>query len=83
MRISSGISAIGHGGAGERSVGAGALAMERPVNSVISSEIVGGRAVSEWWAVFGTVTDALEGFGSMGFGAGKDEDGKCFFLKRS
>lgn len=38
---------------------------------------------SEWCAVPGTVTAALDGFGLAGFDLTKDEGGKCFFLYAS
>ena len=81
-RSSSGIVAMGHGGAGERSVGGGSPWIERVEKSSIRDCRVGGRPCREWWAVLGTVTEALDGFGSEGFGlgAGNDDAGKCLFL---
>ena len=61
---------MGHGGAGLRSVGGGSPRIEvceYPLIRVCREE---ERPWREWWAVFGTVTDALEGFGSCGFDAG-------------
>lgn len=45
----------------------------------MSSFIVRGGPSREWWAVFGTVTGAFEGFVLGGFEA-KEEGGKCLFL---
>jgi hypothetical protein len=61
-RISSGSSARGHGGAGVPSIAGGAGSIDRPENPAISSLIVCGGPSREWWAVLGTVTEALEGF---------------------
>jgi hypothetical protein len=66
--ISSGTLAIGHGGAGDRSVGGGSPWMERLVNSLMRDCKGAERPCREWWAVLGTVAEALEGLGSCGFG---------------
>jgi hypothetical protein len=94
--ISSGTVAIGHGGAGERSVGGGSPRMERLVNSLMRFCKGWERPCREWCAVLGTVTEALDGVGSCGLeaicGAGwggfsgglgsdlKYDGGKCFAL---
>ena len=80
MRISEGMVERGHGGGGEASVGGSAGRMEREEKEAISSNIdaLGGPS-GEWWAVFGTVTEALDGLGSVGFDL-KAEGGKCLFL---
>ncbi len=80
MRISEGILERGHGGGGEASVGGLAGIMEREEKEAISSDMdaVGGPS-REWWAVFGTVTGALDGLGSVGFDLEAD-GGKCLFL---
>lgn len=41
----------------------------RPEKPAMSSLMVCGGPSREWWAVFGTVTDALDGFGLRGFEA--------------
>lgn len=61
------------------SIAGGAGAMERLLKLVISCLIDCGGPSREWWAVFGTVTEAFEGFGLEDFEA-KEEDGKCLFL---
>lgn len=87
---------MGHGGGGENSVGGGAPTMERPEKSLMRLCRDLERPCREWWAVLGTVGEALEGFGSSGLvvpskvdeegpgigGAGflKYEGGKCFAL---
>ena len=80
MRISEGTLESGHGGGGEASVGGSAGIMWREEKEAISSDMdaVGGPS-REWWAVFGTVTGALDGLGSVGFDL-KAEGGKCLFL---
>lgn len=59
---------MGHGGAGDRSVGGGSPWIERVANSLMRFCREGERPCREWWAVLGTVTEALEGLGSCGFG---------------
>jgi L-aminopeptidase/D-esterase-like protein len=66
--ISSGTEAIGHGGVGERSVGAGSPRMESVVKALIRDWRDGDRPCREWWAVMGTVFKALEELGSWGLG---------------
>ena len=41
----------------------------RPQKPAMSSFIVCGGALREWWAVLGTVADALDGVGLVGFDA--------------
>ena len=65
--ISSGTLAIGHGGQGDRSVGGASPVMDRLEKSASSACSEGERSCREWWAVFGTVADAFEGFGPCGF----------------
>ena len=65
--ISSGTVAIGHGGAGERSVGGGSPEIDKVENSASRFWSEVERPCREWWAVLGTVADALEGLGSCGF----------------
>lgn len=87
---SSGWSAIGHGGAGSASVGGGSPEMRNDAYEAMSSAVPDERPASEWWAVFGTVTAAFDGFGcpfcgctawGCGAGFGGNEDaGKCFCL---
>ena len=80
MRISDGIVEIGHEGWGDVSVGDSWTSIGREEKEAISSDIVEAEGPSrEWWAVFGTVTAAFEGFGLGGFDL-KDEGGKCLFL---
>lgn len=64
---------IGHGGAGERSVGGASPWMERPENSLtrLASEL--DRPCREWWAVLGTVTAALDGLTFCGLGIDADD----------
>lgn len=78
--ISEGMLERGHGGGGEASVEGSAGIMQREEKEAISSDMdaVGGPS-REWWAVFGTVTGALDGLGSVGFDL-KAEGGKCLFL---
>lgn len=80
---------MGHGGAGERSVGGGSPWMERVENSLRRDWRVGGRAAAaaappaaeEWWAGLGTVTAALEGLMLEGVALrGREVAGKCLFL---
>ena len=82
IKISSGTTAMGHGGAGDESVGGNLLGIESLEKSAIRSEMVGGGAVNEWCAVLGTVTGTFDGFGFAGFDeeGGSVEAGKCFFL---
>jgi hypothetical protein len=40
--------------------------------SLIRFWYVGERPCREWWAVLGTVAEALDGLGSWGLGAGAD-----------
>lgn len=80
VNISEGMVDIGQGGDGECSVGGGVGKMrrsEKEANSWDMLEEVGPSR--EWWAVFGTVTEALEGLGSAGFDR-IDEGGKYLFL---
>lgn len=79
MRISSGRSAMGHGGAGVPSISGGAGSIDKPEKLSINCLIVGGGPSSECCAVLGTVAEALEGFVFVGFG-GKADGGKCLFL---
>ena len=79
IAISSGSSAKGHGAAGVPSTGAGAGSMERPEKPAMSCLIDCGGPSREWWAVLGTVTEAFDGFGLVGFEM-KEEGGKCLFL---
>jgi hypothetical protein len=79
MRISSGSSANGQGGAGVPSIAGGAGSIERSEKLIINSLIVRGGPSREWWAVFGTVAEAFEGLGFVGF-VELDEGGKCLFL---
>ncbi len=80
IRISDGIFEIGHGGAGRLSVGGSSIGMRREEKEAISSVIVdAGGPSREWWAGFGTVTAAFDGFRFVGFDL-KDEGGKCLFL---
>jgi hypothetical protein len=82
IKISSGTVAMGHGGAGDESVGGDLAGIESLEKSVIRSEIVDGRTVNEWCAVLGTVTGAFDGFGFTGFDeeGGCADVGKCFLL---
>lgn len=68
MRISSGKSAIGHGGAGVPSISGGAGSIDKSEKLSINCLIVGGGPSSEWCAVLGTVADALDGFVFVDFG---------------
>jgi len=77
--ISSGMAAIGHGGAGIPSIAGGVGSIIRSENPAMSCLTVCGDPSREWWAVLGTVTEAFEGFGFGGFEA-KYEGGKCFCL---
>lgn len=70
---------MGQGVWGDSSVAGGMGGMTKPAKEVMSSEIVGveaGCPSREWWAGLGTVTDALEGLGLVGFDL-VDEGGKC------
>lgn len=80
MTISEGRVEMGHGGEGDASVGGSAGGMDRNEKDARSWAVdeTGGPS-REWWAVLGTVTVALEGFGSVGFDL-KDDGGKCLFL---
>ena len=73
--ISSGILDIGHGGAGLRSVGASSPRIEVLAYSLIRLWYVGERPCREWWAVLGTVAEALDGLRSWGLGMGWDDAG--------
>ena len=69
LRISAGTCEIGDGEMEEASVGGSQGGMERAAKVAISSEMdPGGASAREWWAVLGTVADALEGLGDVGFG---------------
>lgn len=71
---------IGQGGPGECSVGGGVGEMPRSEKEAISWDMVEEVGPSrEWWAVFGTVAEALEGLGFAGFDR-IDEGGKYLFL---
>jgi len=70
---------MGHGGAGVPSIAGGAGSIERPEKAPMSCFIVCGGPSREWWAVFGTVTEALDGFVLEGFEA-KYDGGKCLLL---
>jgi hypothetical protein len=41
--------------------------------SLIKFWYVGERPCREWWAVLGTVAEALDGLGSWGLGTGADD----------
>jgi hypothetical protein len=60
-RISSGMVAMGQGGAGERSVGGASPWMVRVEKSSRRDWRETGRPWREWWAGLGTVGEALEG----------------------
>lgn len=60
---------MGHGGAGERSVGGGSPEIDKVEKSLSSVCNEAERPCREWWAVFGTATGALEGLGSCGLEA--------------
>lgn len=79
MRISSGKSASGQGGASIPSIAGGAAAILRSAKLAMSSLIGFGGPSKEWCAVFGTVGAALDGLTFAGFD-GNDDAGKCFFL---
>ena len=70
--ISSGMLEIGLGGAGLRSVGGGSPRMEVLEYSLIRFWYVGERPCREWWAVLGTVAEALDGLGSWSLGTADD-----------
>jgi hypothetical protein len=57
---------MGHGGAGERSVGAGWPSIERVAKSASKVWYEEERPCREWWEGLGTVTEALEGLASCG-----------------
>ena len=57
----------------------GAGSIDRPEKPAMRSLIVRGGPWREWWAVLGTVTEAFEEFGFVGFEE-KEEGGKCLFL---
>lgn len=79
-RISAGTTEIGHGGGGEPSTGDGAAGISNEENDKISWMTVDAVEPSrEWCAVFGTVTAALVGFGSLVF-ALDEGGGKCLSL---
>lgn len=65
--ISSGKSAMGHGGAGVSSIAGGAGSTESPAKLAMSCLIGSGGPWREWCAGLGTVGDALEGFVFVGF----------------
>ena len=79
MIISSGSPAMGHGGVISPSMMGVAGAIERPENPAMSCFIDCGGPSREWWARLGTVTDAFDGFGFIGFEE-KEDGGKCLFL---
>ena len=80
VRISEGMADRGHDCGGEASVGGSAGGIERVAKAAMSSDIDDvGAPSSEWWAVLGTVTAALEGLASVGFDLNA-EGGKCLFL---
>ncbi len=80
MSISEGTMEMGHGGEGEASVGGSADGMDKEEKEVMSCEIdEAGGPSREWWAVLGTVTAALDGFGLVGFDV-KEDGGKYLFL---
>ena len=60
---------MAHGGAGVPSITGAAGSIFRPQKPAMSSFIVCGGALREWWAVLGTVTGALDGVGLAGFDA--------------
>lgn len=68
-----------HRGAGVPSIAGGAPSIWSPENPAMRACIVCGGPWSEWWAGFGTVTAAFEGF-IWGAFVGKEEGGKCLFL---
>ena len=61
---------MGHGGAGDRSVGGGSPEMDKVEKSVSSVCSEGERPCREWWTVLGTVAGALEALGSCGLDVG-------------
>lgn len=80
MRISEGIFAIGQGRGSVPSVGGVAAGTVVLAKEAIRSLVVEVEGPSrEWWAVFGTVTGAFDGFRSVGFILEFD-GGKCLFL---
>ena len=80
IRISEGMVEIGHGGAGDASIGASAGGIEREEKEDMSCDVTdAGGPSREWWAGLGTVTAALEGLGLVGFDLNEDW-GKCLFL---
>ena len=80
IRISDGMVEIGHGGWGDLSVGGSWIGIWSEEKEAMSSDIVeAGGPSREWWAGFGTVTAAFDGFGLLGFEL-KEEGGKCLFL---
>ena len=68
--ISSGMLAMGQGGAGLRSVGGGSPRIEVVEYSLMRVCKEVDRPCREWWAVLGTVAEALEGLGSWVLEAG-------------
>ena len=68
--ISSGMLAMGQGGAGLRSVGGGSPRIEVVEYSLMRVCREVDRPFKEWWAVLGTVAEALDGLGSWGLGIG-------------
>jgi len=83
--ISSGIDAIGQGGAGERSVAGGSGGMESFENSAMSSEMLGWRLCEGFCVEFGMEDPVLPAFGIAAAAAlvdfgGKEDGGKCFNL---
>ncbi len=67
-------------GRGEEPSGGAAGAMEKDEKEAMRSRRDDwGSPSSEWWAGFGTVTGALEGFGLGGFDM-EEQGGKCLFL---
>jgi hypothetical protein len=75
-RISDGKDEIGHGGAGECSVGGGAGGIDKFEKHAIRSEIDRVWSCGEPRVAF---TEASDEFGFPGF-VGKEEGGKCLFL---
>ena len=77
-RTSDGTFAIGHGGGGVFSITGSATGIRSLANEATSSGVeTAGAALDEWWAVFGTVDDELDGFAPE---TCKVDGGKCFLL---
>lgn len=80
IRISDGTVEIGHVGGGDLSVGGSRTGIWSEEKEAMSSDIVeAGGPSREWWAGFGTVTAAFDGFGLLDFEL-EEEGGKYLFL---